>query len=41
VLPTAHSWGREMGRETMIEVLREHPNLAQELQDAAEAAHRR
>ncbi len=38
LLPASHAWGRELGRETMLEVLQEHPDLAQELKAAAEQA---
>jgi hypothetical protein len=39
LVPAAQSWGREMGRQAMIEVLQEHPDLAEELKAAAQAAH--
>ncbi|HUZ46985.1 MAG TPA: DUF2059 domain-containing protein [Terriglobia bacterium] len=39
LLPEAHSMGREIGRQTMLEVLEEHPELAQELKAAEVAAH--
>ena len=41
VLPAAHAWGRTLGRQTMIEVIEEHPELAQELKAAQVAAHQR
>ena len=41
LLPEAHSMGREIGRQTMIEVLEEHPDLAQELKAAEIAARAR
>jgi uncharacterized protein len=41
ILPVAHSWGEELGRQTMLEVLQEHPDLAQDLKAAGkeQAAH--
>lgn len=39
--PAAHEWGRQMGVEAMREVLQEHPELAQQLNAAAHAAHQR
>lgn len=39
ILPAARSWGRETGRETMLEILQEHPRLAHELRAAQRAAH--
>lgn len=40
LLPEAQAWGRELGRRTMMEVLQENPDLAQQLKAAARAAHR-
>lgn len=40
IMPEAQRWGQQTGRETMIEVLQEHPDLAQQLKAAEEAAHR-
>jgi len=41
LLPKARSWGENLGRQTMIEVLQEHPELAQQLKAAGQelAAH--
>ncbi|HXH51227.1 MAG TPA: DUF2059 domain-containing protein [Terriglobia bacterium] len=36
--PRARAWGEQMGREALIEVLQEHPDLAEQLKDAAVAA---
>jgi uncharacterized protein len=36
--PKARAWGEQMGREALIEVLQEHPDLAEQLKDAAVAA---
>ena len=43
LLPVARSWGENLGRQTMIEVLQEHPELAQQLKAAGkeQAAHAR
>lgn len=41
VLPKAQLLGGELGRQTMIEVLQEHPHLEQELKAAERAAHPR
>lgn len=35
----ASKWGRQMGRETMLEVLQEHPELTRQLKAAARAQH--
>lgn len=40
MLPRVQSLSRELGRQTMLEVLQEHPHLAQELKAAERAAHR-
>jgi uncharacterized protein len=36
--PKARAWGEQMGREALMEVLQEHPELAEQLKDAAVAA---
>ena len=36
--PRARAWGEQMGREALMEVLQEHPELAEQLKDAAVAA---
>jgi hypothetical protein len=36
--PTARSWGSKIARQSMTEVLQEHPDLAKQLKAAAQAA---
>jgi hypothetical protein len=36
--PRARAWGSQMGREALMEVLQEHPELAEQLKDASVAA---
>ena len=37
--PAARAWGEQMGRQSMKEVLEEHPELEEQLKAAAEAEH--
>jgi hypothetical protein len=37
-MATGGKWGEELGRQSMIEVLAEHPELAKEMEDASKAA---
>lgn len=37
--PEARQWGQKLGREAMMEVLQEHPDLARQLNQAVQAAH--
>jgi uncharacterized protein len=39
VAPAARSWGAEVGRDSMKQVLEEHPELEEQLKAAAAAAH--
>jgi uncharacterized protein len=39
VAPAARSWGEQIGRESMKEVIEEHPELAEQLKEAIEAEH--
>ena len=37
--PAARSWGEKLGRQSMKEVLEEHPELERQLKEAVEAGH--
>lgn len=39
IAPAARAWGEQVGRQSMKEVLQEHPDLAEQLKAAAEAEH--
>jgi hypothetical protein len=32
-------WGEDLGRQSMLEVMAEHPDLAQAMEDAQKAGH--